>query len=1573
MSSQWFSRQKSRFRRKPLKQPESATNAGTEGTSHALQELVAETPQAESSMTNGAPSGPRPPPSIWDTAYDNVRLAESKLVDAYESILSEDLGEAIEGRDAAKRWPQMERLAQAELDKAVKHDGAKHTASQVMQVVLAVNGVVREALQAVPQGALAWTGVCFSLQLLLNPLQENQKLHDGLAHVIKRMRWYCELERFFLRKNHIDPQPSEGLQVQLRDQILCLYEALLSFLMKSVCVCHKNKVVTFLRDTFKLDDWAESLKAVEKAEDMLRRDYGAYSDLQTLNGLDRLVVFSEKQETILEDVQALLHKQVAVKLDKKNNECLQSLWVTDPRHDKTRIEEGRGGLLADAYRWVLQSGEFQRWRDGQENRLLWIRGDPGKGKTMLICGIINELESSFSGNETISYFFCESANSRVNHSTAVLRGLVHMLAHQRQALIPHIRKEYDHVGKTLFTDPNAWAALSNILSNMLQDPCLNETYLIIDALDECETGREQLARLIIEQSSKPSAVKWIISSRNWQQIEEMMQSAGHSTALSLELNADAVSAAVNVYIRHKAACLAQLKGYSPKTRDAVENHLVSNAQDTFLWVALVCKSLEQIPGFMTTPAKLQAYPRGLDTLYQGMMRKMLKSPSADDCKRILACATAVFRPISLKELGACIQTPDWADPEEDLTAALDPLIKLCGSFLTANRGVVYFVHQTAKDFLLEHGASVIFASGIGEVHKTIFAQSLLAMQETLHRDIYDLCRPGYPVEKVEKPNPDPLEVIGYSCVHWVDHLEASQSNDKLPQDVLRDGSMVDMFVREQLLHWLEALSLLRSVPDAISALTKLSFLLESRTEESQLAALLRDARRFVLYNKWAIENAPLQLYASALVFSPSASLTRALFVGDEPEWIVCKPSMDDQWDVCLQTIEAYGTKSYDVVYSHNGKHIAAASSNDTIRIWEHATGKCLYILSGHQMPVTSVGFSHDDQLVVSGSRDTTVKVWDAVRGKCLRTLEGHTGRVTSVSFSHDSELIVSGSDDQAIRVWVQSSGSCRQILSGHEGGIYRVSFSHNGQRIISTSMDKTCRIWNAYTGQLVRILDYHEQVELLGPAVASPDHKLVASRSLGNVALWEQGRRRILRKLEVNGGLVLAMAFSHDSQMVAAGDSTGTIKIWRSRSGRCLCAFEALGSAVQSIAFSPDNQFVASSFEDGKIKILELASQRQRSVERHSSPVSWVSLSKGCSSAASASQENIIFWDTSDGESLGTLHMTEGLIHKTTFSQDGVYMAVPTEQNLVIVCEVAGRRRWSLEGHVDSVTTVAFSPDSSLLVSGSVDQTLRIWELAGKTCRQVLRGHQGSLNSAVFSSDCKTLASASTDATVKIWNVDTCIGECLQTLQTEHRVPFPMALSHDGEHLITGTLGRKMIVWHAATGVSVAETMVEQLPTSVVFSWDGSLVASSAAEAVTVWEARSLICLQTFHVGTALHSMSFDSANSLLFSHIGTIVVPPISSHSSTGAPARLLRRGFTLSEDKMWITRDGENLLWLPSEYRPDAYSRYAPVRMAVKGAHIVIGCESGRVLTFSFDNREEVLFRRKDDARRGSEITET
>ncbi|KAK4171520.1 HET-domain-containing protein, partial [Triangularia setosa] len=71
------------------------------------------------------------------------------------------------------------------------------------------------------------------------------------------------------------------------------------------------------------------------------------------------------------------------KYDKADTRCLSDLHSTNPRHDKKRIEDAKGGLLKDSYCWILSNVQFQQWHDGHDQRLLWIKGDPGKGKTML--------------------------------------------------------------------------------------------------------------------------------------------------------------------------------------------------------------------------------------------------------------------------------------------------------------------------------------------------------------------------------------------------------------------------------------------------------------------------------------------------------------------------------------------------------------------------------------------------------------------------------------------------------------------------------------------------------------------------------------------------------------------------------------------------------------------------------------------------------------------------------------------------------------------------------------------------------------------------------------------------------------------------------------------------------------------------------------------------------------------------------------------------------------------------------------------------------------------------------------
>jgi hypothetical protein len=121
----------------------------------------------------------------------------------------------------------------------------------------------------------------------------------------------------------------------------------------------------------------------------------------------------------------------------------------------------------------------------------------------------------------------------------------------------------------------------------------------------------------------------------------------------------------------------------------------------------------------------------------------------------------------------------------------------------------------------------IFSSEREEAHHVIFSRSLQVISKTLRRDIYSLSALGYPIERVELPDTDPLAASRYSCVYWVDHLCDWNANCCINHKVdLQGGGAVDVFVRKKYLYWLEALSLCRSMSEGVLLIAKLEALIQ---------------------------------------------------------------------------------------------------------------------------------------------------------------------------------------------------------------------------------------------------------------------------------------------------------------------------------------------------------------------------------------------------------------------------------------------------------------------------------------------------------------------------------------------------------------------------------------------------------------------------------------------------------------------------------------------------------------------------------------------------------------------------
>ncbi|KAL5114448.1 hypothetical protein ACEQ8H_007645 [Pleosporales sp. CAS-2024a] len=895
----------------------------------------------------------------------------------------------------------------------------------------------------------------------------------------------------------------------------------------------------------------------------------------------------------------------------KTKKCIRDLCGTDPRDDKKRIEDTKGGLLQDLYRWVFDNDSFKQWHEDSQSQLLWIKGDPGKGKTMLLCGIIDQLQvsSSIAKTDTVSYFFCQATDRRINSATAVLRGLLYMLVSQQPSLVSYIRERYDIAGKNIFEDVNAWFVLVEIFTDVLRKPNLTTTYLIIDALDECTVDLPKLLGFIAKQSSASVRTKWIVSSRNWPEIEGRLEQAGHKVNLSLERNSASVSTSVQAYIKQRVSELAQQNKYDEATKRTVLERLASNAHDTFLWVALVCQHL-QATARRNVLTKLELIPPGLDGLYERMMQQISKTDDAELCKQMLAVVALVYRPIALQELVALVE------PLEKITddSELQEIIGLCGSFLVLREQTVYFVHQSAKDFLLSKATRDIFPAEKEAFHWVIFARSLQLMS-ALQRDMYGIKVLGTPIDDVEIPEPDPLAALRYSCVHWIDHLcDSNPTSCATYAECLRDRGSVDTFLREKFLYWLESLSLCKSMSKGIISIRKLQMLVQvcprratlpylfnadsgwEQGEGVSFTQLVYDACRFVMYHKQAIESNPLQAYGSALLFSPTNSLIRTLFNHETPEYISIRPAIGSTWSACLQTLEGHNDAVVSVAFSHDSLRLASGSWDKTVIIWDSNSGECLQTLKGHNHFISSIAFSYNSSRLVSGSWDDTVKIWDSNSGECLRTLNGHSDAVSSVAFSHDSiQLVASGSWDKTIKIWDSKSGECLRTLNGHSEVVSSVAFSLDSTRLVSVSFlekDGKIRLWDLSQGKCLQILKSPNGSASSG--VFSHDSALLASVSSvtsgTTVELWDGSSFKWLQTLEGNGDPVFSVAFSHDSAQLASGSRNGTIKIWDLSTGECLRTHEGHSDIVYSLAFSHDSVQLVSGSVDRTVKIWNASS-----------------------------------------------------------------------------------------------------------------------------------------------------------------------------------------------------------------------------------------------------------------------------------------------------------------------------------------------------------------------------------------------
>ena len=521
------------------------------------------------------------------------------------------------------------------------------------------------------------------------------------------------------------------------------------------------------------------------------------------------------------------------------------------------------------------------------------------------------------------------------------------------------------------------------------------------------------------------------------------------------------------------------------------------------------------------------------------------------------------------------------------------------------------------------------------------------------------------------------------------------------------------------------------------------------------------------------------------------------------------------WDAAtgaeVMTLRGHKAQVVTAAFSPDGHRIVSGSRDHTLKIWDVASHKELLTFRGHD-GIAGALFSPDGKRIVSGSTDKTVRVWDAQTGEALMTLRGHRWPVICHAVSPDGRRIVSGGRDDAVRVWDIESHSQVMVLRGHQGYVNGVSFSPDGTRIVSGSWDGTIKVWDANTGE--ELLNIQAHNARIYDVTFDPSGKRIASASNDRtVKLWDSSTGVELMTLRGHKGYVSSVAFSPDGKWIASCSGDGTVKLWDATANHEYMRIPTGGGTWQGVSFSPDGNRVLSGSRDpgGWVRVWDRWTGAELMTLRGSEndTIACAKFSPDGKRIFGGQIRRGTIWDVSTGEQLMSLSAEKGYL-LATFSPDSKYLATweadwsgePHDNTITIRKKRTGAALMTLKGHEAEVQAVAFSPDGRRVVSGDLDGTINQWSMETGEKLRAWR-HEGGVLTMALSPDGGRLVTGGTAAepTVEVWDAET--GTRILTLHGHSAEIWSVAFSPDGKRIVSGSKDRTVRIWDAASGTEL--------------------------------------------------------------------------------------------------------------------------------------------------------------------------
>ncbi|KAF1947569.1 hypothetical protein EJ02DRAFT_507982, partial [Clathrospora elynae] len=689
-----------------------------------------------------------------------------------------------------------------------------------------------------------------------------------------------------------------------------------------------------------LEDMKVKLDPGKTRKTMSRIGFRALKWPFTSKQVDKIVSdlkgYEQKFTLALQVDQAVLVLNIDQKLD------VAKLPVATGASFNSHTDEHNARCLSNTCTTLLH--DITQWANDKGGKpVFWLSGMAGTGKSTIARTIAHSFASD--GQLGASFFFKKGEGERGNASRFFTTIASDLLKHE-PGMLAGVQKALDAdsaISQRALGDQFEKLILQPLLGIKQASSPAVARIIIIDALDECE--REQDIRVILQllartKDIQPVPLRIVVTSRPELHISLGFKEMPNGTYQDLvlhEVPRRTIERDICLFLEYELGAIRKERMLSsdwPATHQI--KALVELAVPLFIYAATVCRYVGAKGGDPEDHLnKVLQYPKAafsqLDRMYLPVLDQLLIEQEERDKQDwlhvfhgLVGSIVILESPLSVGPLARLLQVP-----QKQVERRLDALHSVL-SVPDNKDSPIRLLHLSFRDFLVDpkkQGKSQFWVDE-RSTHKKLASRCLVLMSglSGLRQNMCSLSGPGVLRSEIDEKriarslSPD----LQYACRYWISHLKQSQ------QDIT-DGNTMYIFLQKHLLHWLEAMSLMRESSRCVHLLDSLQALTGPSASIAQ--SFLHDAKRFVLRFQSILADAPLQIYCSAIVFAPETSLIRRTFEHQMPQEVRMLTMREADWDACRSTLR--------------GHSVASASWDKTVRLWEAATGTCRSTLEGH--------------------------------------------------------------------------------------------------------------------------------------------------------------------------------------------------------------------------------------------------------------------------------------------------------------------------------------------------------------------------------------------------------------------------------------------------------------------------------------------------------------------------------------------------------------------------------------------------------------------------------------------------